>query len=159
MVASTVITPANGARLYIGPAADTPPTQTAAAALTYVPVRKTETFGDFGDSAQAVTFTSTDDQRVTKVKGALDAGDMTVTVGYLAGDPGQQAMDAAETSSHNFVFKITLNDTPVGGTAPTTTYLWGMVTSNRRQYGAANNVIRIQYSIALNAAPIEVQAS
>lgn len=156
---SSQISAANGAKFYIGPAADNPPVDgPSAASLTYVQVKKVETLGDFGDTAQGVTFTALDDQRVEKTKGARDAGDMTLTVGFIAGDQGQAAMDAAEATASNYVFKLVANDEPINGTAPTTTYLYGLVSSNKRQYGAANNVVRIMYSIALNAAPIEVQA-
>ncbi len=156
---SKQISAANGATFFIGPASDLPPVDgPTASALTYVQVKKVETIGDYGDTAQGVTFTALDDQRVEKTKGARDAGDLTLTCAFIAGDPGQMAMDAAEATANNFVFKVVLNDEPINGVAPTTTYLFGLVSSNKRQVGAANNVLRIMYSISLNAAPIEIQA-
>lgn len=166
---SAQVSAANGTKFYIATstsgqtvspqAFDVPPADaTTAAALTYTQVRKVETIGDFGDTAQSVTFTALDDERTEKSKGARDAGDLTLTVAYIAPDPGQRAMDAAEAQDANFVFKIVANDEPIGGAAGTTTYLYGLVTQNKRQTGAANNVTRIMFSIALNAAPIEVPA-
>lgn len=149
----------NGAKLYMGPQSDAFTLTAAQAVTSWTRVRKTETFSDFGDAAQPITFNSTDEERVEKVTGPLDAGDWTITVGRINNDPGQMAIQEAIGDDKNYIFKLELDDEPINGTNPTTFYLWGKVMSFRNQPGGAASVFRKQIMIALNARPIEVPAA
>src|SRR5690606_15599883 len=60
--------------------------------LTYVEVGEVESVGDYGDEASDVSFTGLSDGRVRHLKGAFDAGVMSIVVGLDAGDAGQVAM-------------------------------------------------------------------
>lgn len=158
MPSSPTISAVNGSKFYIGTASDIN-NQTLAVAAVYTQVKQVSTMPDYGDTATPVPFLAVDSGREIMLKGTQNGGTSNVTCGYVAGDAGQAAMDAAELSHSNYFFKIVMNDQPVGGTAPTTVYLWGMVTSKRKKGGAANSVEMVDYTIAINDAPIEIQAS
>lgn len=155
---TATISASNGSKFYIGTASDVF-NQTLATAAVYTQVKKVQTMPEFGDTATPIAFTGVDDNREVMIKGTSNAGTSTVNVGYVAGDPGQLLMDAAQASRSNYFFKIVENDMPVGGTAPTTVYLWGMVMSRKRKIGAANAVVMVDYGMTINDAPIEVQAA
>lgn len=160
MPITTQVKPAAGSILYIGPPSDNPPADAnAAAALAWTRIRKTETFSAFGDAAQSVTFDSTDEDRRFKAKGTRDAGDWTFTCGFVASDAGQQALIAAVDSHQDFNFKLVLGDEPVNGTSGTIFYLFGLVLTARPNPGGANNVIRLEVSVGLNAKPLMVPAA
>jgi hypothetical protein len=160
MAATTQVQPTAGATLYIGPASDEQPADAAAAAaLNWTRIRKTETFGAFGDAAQSVTFDATDDDRRFKAKGTKDAGDWSFTCGFVAADAGQQALMDAVDSEQNFNFKLVMDDEPINGTTPTTFFLYGLVMSARPNPGGANNVVRLEASVGLNGKPLMIPAA
>jgi hypothetical protein len=149
----------NGATLWMGPASDTFTLSAAQAVTNWTKVKKTETFGDFGDAAQPITFNATDEERVEKVTGPLDAGDWTVTVGRLNNDAGQAAVQAAVGDDTNYIFKLVMDDEPINGTTATTFYLWGKVMGFRNQPGGSTSIFRKQITIGLNTRPLEVPAA
>ena len=158
MAGTATISTVNGSKFFIGSAADVN-TQTLAVAATYTQVKQVSTMPDYGDTATPINFLAVDSMRELVLKGTQNGGTSSLTCAYVAGDPGQAAMDAAEIAKGNYFFKIQMNDMPVGGALPTVVYLWGMVMSKRKKGGAANGVEMVDYTIAINVAPIEIQAS
>ena len=158
MAGTSTISAVNGSKFFIGPAADVN-TQTLAVAATYVQVKQVSTMPDYGDVAVPINFLAVDSMRELVLKGTQNGGTSSISCAYVAGDPGQLAMDAAEIAKNNYFFKIQLNDMPIGGALPTVTYLWAMVMSKRKKGGAANGVEMVDYTIAINDVPFEIQAS
>lgn len=153
---------AAGSRFFLGPANDTADEIGDYEALAYVEVGEIEDMGEFGDQANIVQFTAIGNRRVRKFKGSYDAGDMNMTLGFDAGDAGQTALVAALASDSDFAVRITLPDgddttSPAGD--PTTFYFRAKITSNRRNVGNAENIVRRMVMVAINSEIIEVAAS
>lgn len=126
---------------------------------SYTDVGEVEDLGEFGDTAEEVTFTSLADRRVRKFKGSFDAGTVTITCGNDSGDAGQDAMIAAFASDDDYNFRIRLNDAGPGQTTPTTLYFRGKVMSKPKNVGNVSNVVRQMFTVGINSAIIEVPAT
>ena len=122
---------------------------------TYIEVGEVEDLGEFGDESPEVPFTSLADSRVRKLKGARDAGTLTVTSGADHGDEGQEAMIAAEAEPHDYNFRVTLNDPDTLGGTPSVHYFRGKVMGKRLNVGNANNVLRRNFTVGVNTAIFE----
>lgn len=133
--------------------------QTDYEADSYTNVGEVEDLGEFGDTAEEVTFTALADRRVRKFKGSFDAGTLTVTCGNDSGDAGQDAMLAAFASDDDYNFRVQLNDTPVGGSTPTTLYFSGKVMSKPKNVGNVSNVVRQMFTVGINSEILEVPAA
>lgn len=146
------INTAAGSRIFIGPVT-TADDVTAYAALAWTEIGEVEDLGEFGDQSNSVTFTALANARVRKMKGTKDAGDLTLTVGFDAGDAGQLALIAAEADSSpdDYGIKVQLNDSAA---TPTVAYFRGKVMSYRLQPGNADNVVRASVSVGINSAVI-----
>jgi len=79
---------------------------------TWTAIGGVESISSFGDSSAEVTFTSLADARTQKLKGARDAGNITISMAFLGADTGQQALATAEAdnTSANYNFKVTYSD-------------------------------------------------
>ena len=149
------INTASGSKLFIG-------TTTAAENLSqyltdsYEEVGEIEDLGEFGDSAEDVTFASLSDSRLRHLKGIRDAGTVAVIAGADASDLGQAAMVAAEASVLDFNFKIVLNDQLTISGTPSEHYFRGKVMSKRLGVGTANNVVRRTFNVGINTEILEV---
>ena len=126
--------------------------------VTWTKVSPIETIGSFGDSSEEVTFTSIDDSRTRRLKGARDAGVLEVSAGRDYSDAGQEAMLAAEASPNDFAFKIEMNDAPEGGT-PSIRYFVGQVMSAQEQVEGVNSILKVVYRIAINSNVVRVNAA
>lgn len=117
---------------------------------TYIEVTPVEEIGEFGDQHNIVTFTSLSDGRVRKLKGTKDAGDMTLVVAHDASDAGQVALLAAanDNSSDGYNCKIEYANGEVY-------YFRGQVSSSRMTVGGADNVIRRNFTIAIDSDVVE----
>jgi len=152
------ISAASGSQFFIG-------TTTAAEALsqfltdTYTEVGEVEDLGEFGDEAELVTFASLSDARMQKLKGVRDAGIMTVVTGADDSDAGQDAMIVAEASILDFNIKVVLNDKMTVSGTPSEHYFRAKIMSKRTGVGSANNVVRRTFSVAINSAIIQVDAT
>lgn len=153
---------AAGCRLSIGGKTGAS-TLTEYEADTYVQVGEIEDLGEFGDTFSSVNFTALSNGRVRKYKGTADAGNMTLTVGFDAGDAGQKAVSVAhkDRSKGNYNIKVTLNDGDPDATPailPTTFYYGVKVMNNTLAAGAADNVVRRNVTLAINTDIIEILA-
>lgn len=144
---------ASGTKIFIGPSTATTPADAAAyAALTWTEVGLVETIGEYGDESSAVTFAALGDGRMRKGKGARDAGTLAVTVAHDPTDVGQQALEAAEGTNNNFVFKVVLPNRLTASGTDEINYFKGLVMSKRLNVGGNDNVVRRTFSIAVNSA-------
>ena len=130
------------------------------AADTYTEIGEVSDSGQFGDTRQIVTWQSLADGRVRKARGSADAGDMTITVGFDGSDAGQAAVKAAfavsSQTADEFNFRVQLND---GTVTPTTFYFRARVTSRPMQSITADGIVQMQFTLAINSAIVEVDAT
>jgi hypothetical protein len=146
------IVTASGTRVFIGAAA-TSDVDTIAefeATSMWVEIGLVESVGEIGDEANPVTFQALGDGRVRKAKGARDAGTMALICGHDPTDTGQAAVEAAEATNNNYMFKLILPDGPVGY-SDTILYFRGLVMGKRKNIGNNENVIRNQYNVGINS--------
>lgn len=142
-----------GAKVSITTAGvDTSVTDTLAefAALSYTEIKQVESLGDFGDTANIVTFTSLADARVRKIKGSRDAGEVSLVCAYVADDPGQVLAITNEQTKLNYGVKVELADKgPGSGALNTIIYFAGPVNSAAFSVGEADNVVRLNITLPI----------
>jgi len=151
---------ASGTRFYIGAAAtssvDT--IEEFEATSGWVEVGLIESLGEYGDQSNDVTFAAIGDSRMRHAKGARDAGTLTVTCAHDPLDAGQAALEDAEGTNNNYLFKVVLPDGPAGY-SDTIQYFRGLVMSKRKNVGSNDNVVRNNYNIGINSEIYENPAS
>lgn len=151
---------AAGSRLFIGTTAgDSNNTLADYEADSYVEVGEVEDLGQFGDQSQTITFATLKDGRVRKFKGPRDAGDMAVVCGADSSDDGQAAAIAAEATPFAYNIKVMLNDALTISGTPTTIYFRAKVMSKRRNVGNVSNVVKYDFTLAVDSALTEVAAT
>lgn len=151
---------ASGTKFYIGPQiTDSTDTAGEYSALVYTEVKEVESYGEFGDSANPVTFAAVGDARVRKGKGARDAGNMALVVGRDPLDPGQIALAAAEKTNKEYAVKVVLADAPTDLYTNTTFYMRVLVMSAPNNVGNNDNIVRRTFNLGINSEVIEVPAA
>lgn len=146
-----------GTRFAIGPilTADLPKDTEAATTqlkgLTYLEVGEAETIGDYGDEAADANFTGLADGRVRHLKGAFDAGNTDITVGFDSGDAGQKAMVLAQKnrSRYDYPIKVSYVDGQVD-------YFVCKVMSSRKTNISNGDVLRRNFTVGINSEIFEV---
>ncbi len=126
---------------------------------SYTEVGEVEDLGEFGDTAEEVTFTALKDRRTRKFKGSFNAGTLTIVCGADPSDAGQDALRSAFASDFDYNFKVMLNDAVTSGGVPTTLYFRGKVMSKGRNVGQVNNVVRQTFAVGINSEILEVDAT
>lgn len=126
---------------------------------SYIEVGEVEDLGEFGDTAEEVTFTALADRRTRKFKGSFNAGTLTIIAGSDPSDAGQDALREAFASDFDYNFKVTLNDEITVGGTPTTLFFSGKVMSKGRNVGQVNNIVRQTFMVGINTEIIEVDAT
>ena len=151
---------ASGTRFYVGAAAtSTIDTVDEFEAVSgWVEVGLIESLGEYGDQSNDVSFAAIGDSRVRHAKGARDAGTLAVTCAHDPLDTGQAAMEAAEATNNNYMFKVVLPDGPAGY-SDTIQYFRGLVMSKRLNVGTNDNVVRVVYNVGINSEIFENPAS
>lgn len=150
-----------GSKVFIGQALSSKTTDFVLSDFStqsWVSIGRLENIGAFGDEAQIITFDAIDVERTFKRKGTRNAGDMTLVCAVVYDDPGQVALRAAERTANNYAFKIEFNDEPPGGT-PSSRYFIGLVTSVRETLETANNIAKLNVTIAINSNIVSVNAA
>lgn len=145
---------ASGTKIYIGPAVTQAQADTLAEFQAITPwseIGLVESLGEFGDSANDVTFAALGDARIRHAKGARDGGQMPITVAHDPTDLGQLAAEAAEATNNNYAFKVVLPDAPTELYADSVYYFRGLVQSKRKNVGTNDNVIRNTYNVGINS--------
>lgn len=155
------IVTASGTKYYVGPSGTSAQYDTLAefeAVTVWTEIGLVENGGEFGDEASAVTGAALGDARIRKAKGARDAGTLGMVVFHDPLDAGQAAMEAAEQTNDNYVFKVVLNDGPAGY-SDSIQYFRGLVMSRRLSVGTNDNIMRVNYNIGINSEIFENPSS
>jgi hypothetical protein len=144
---------ASGSKIYISQSAQTSAIDTIAefqATTAWTEIGLVESMGMFGDESPQVTGTAIGDGRVRKAKGARDAGMMEVVVFHDPTDLGQAAVEAAQQTSDNYGFKVTIPDGPPGY-SDTVKYFRALIMSERMTIGTNDNLVRKTYNLGINS--------
>ena len=128
---------------------------------TFKDIGELEDIGEFGDSAEEITFASISDARMRKAKGVRDAGTIEITVGRDPTDVGQVALRAALASDAPFNFKVELADKPTAGASPKNTVLYfrALVLGAKNVMGGVNDITKQTFSLSITSEVLEVPAS
>ncbi len=156
------ITTATGTKWFIGGTTAIDYTTDAGAiddfeALTWVPIGEVEDGGEIGDQSSDVSFQSLGDGRVRHLKGARDAGTVSLVVGDDPLDAGQIALRAAEQTKFLYNFKVEYEDAPTADYSNSVDYFRGLVMSARKQVGQGDNVLRRTFAIGINTDILTVE--
>jgi hypothetical protein len=104
-----------------------------------------------------VSFQSLGDGRVRHLKGARDAGTVSLVVGDDPLDAGQIAIRAAEQTKFMYNFKVEYEDAPNADYSNSVDYFRGLVMSARKQVGQGDNVLRRTFAIGINTDILTVE--
>lgn len=141
----------SGTKFYycttVNPTADT---ISEFSALTWVELTGVETIGEFGDNAQLATFNLLAEGRVRKLKGAKDAGDITVTCAHDPLSASQAAMVGFSALPYSYAFKVLAADGADANDTDSAFYFIGKVMSAPYVPGDANTPNRRNYNVAID---------
>lgn len=157
--------PVAGCKFYISDAAiddqDDDFVEADFSAVEWTEVKGWVTMGAVGDTASLVTSDQIGNSRTKKAKGVRNAGSMENTFDTVKDDAGQLAMIAAEQTDDNYAFRIVYNDAPASGSAPTPSesLFVGLVMSQSRSGGGANDPRRRTFTVEVNSNVVEVAAA
>lgn len=132
---------------------------TAAAALTFTPIKGVGDHGEAGTSTNILSYDTWDTKVTQKGKGISDAGSPTLEVARIPTDPGQVALRAAAKTNLNYVFKIERNDKPDLTGTPTIIYNRGIVTGPTRPLGRNEDFDLEVFTLGFNQIEIVVDAA
>lgn len=136
---------------YCATAAPAADTISEFGALTWVEVTGVETIGEFGDSAQTVSFNLLAEGRVRKVTGAKDAGDIEVVCAHDPLSTSQTAVKALAGNGFNYAFKVLTADGADANDTDSVFYMIGKVMSARFAPGDTNTERRRTFAIAIDS--------
>lgn len=130
------------------------------AGQSWVEIDGWQQMGAFGDTAEVVLFNLINRGRDLKQKGTANAGQMQNVFAHLPSDEGQidLLVASAPTNKDNYAFKIELNDTPSGGSTPSTRYFVGLVMSAEEAGGGANDPRNLNATVEINSNIVRVGA-
>ena len=126
---------------------------------TYTEIASVIDIGEFGDQANEIAVAIIGAGRITRMKGALDAGVIDLVCGREPLDPGQNALRDALASPLDYNFHILLADLQAAGGTPSEFYFRGPVMSARNVLGTLDNLIQTNFQIAINSDILEVVAT
>lgn len=152
----------SGAKVFIatGATATTPQTNEAGyAALTWLEVKEVESFGEYGDQSNDITFTSLGDARTRHLKGSRDAGSFDIVCANDPLDAGQIAMIAAEATKFTYNIKVEYLDKADANDTSSIDYMGCKVLSARKSGGSVDDVTKRTFMLGINTAIIEVPAT
>lgn len=121
--------------------------------LTYTEIGSVGSIGEYGISTNILTYDTLNTLVSKKAKGITNAGDPQIEVARADSDPGQQAMRAAGAPGYfqAHAFKVTKQDGSVD-------YLRGLVTGPTSPGGRNEDFDLHMFTLALNQAPLHVDA-
>lgn len=128
-------------------------------ALTYTEISQLQDLGEYGDTAEDLTFSLVNDDRLHYRKGSVDGGVLPLVLSYDPDDDGQAALKTASESRSNFAFKIELGGVPGVPPAEEVFYFRGRVLRYRSDVGGPDRVLSINSEIAINSAIVVSTAS
>ena len=153
-----------GSKLEIGTTATidfTLPTtaEAAFAADAYVEIGEISTFGEMGSTANVLKFPVVSDEYVRKSKGTRDAGDPALVVGFVADDPGQIALRAAETKKYYYNFRMTLQDAQDENHTNTVIYFRAIVAGAQNSFGGNEDYVTETYTLGIWPKPLPIYSA
>jgi len=151
-----------GALLYIGTEGFVPSPDNDVSAYeadTYTLIGEVESIGEYGDEANNIEFLSIGDARVRNIKGARNAGAISITCGNDTTDAGQVAMKAAVDSNLNYPIKVVYDDKATSGGAGSIDYFRALVMSRRVNPAGADDITRITFNLGINTQLTSVVAT
>ena len=119
-------------------------------------INEVSNLGTFGDTSSAITFSSIKDSRTRKMKGARDAGSISLVCGMDMRDPGQLALHAAQATKFYYAFKIIASDKRLPTDTPTTFYFNALVDSEKTAFGANNVVVQTTFTLNINTPILDI---
>jgi len=130
----------------------------AASGTTYTTIGQVENYGNHGVTANVSTFIAVADGVTQKFKGAKNYGTMSVTLGNLPSDAGQDIVETAVESQNRYSVKITY---PVrtGESTGEIHYLDVLVTKREFQDGAVDDVRKLSVDFEVCRKPVIVAAT
>lgn len=152
----------SGSKVYVSLVNPSTYDQTGFEALTWLEVKPVSNIGDFGGESNLVTFDPVGTGVVNKHKGSVNYGAMTLDCARDPDDVGQAALLTAGANSYksDIAFKIAHNDTPSGGSTPTTQYFQAKVMNEKpTSMGGVNDIVSATYNVEVNCEIIEVAAA
>lgn len=111
---------------------------------TWVEVDGWETMGASGDTAEVITTSLINRNRVIKQKGVSNAGSYEAGFVIIEDDAGQIALRAAQDDQENYAFKVVY---PSG----TTEYFIALVMTATNPGGDANTVLKLAVTLEINS--------
>jgi len=117
--------------------------------VVFTPVGQVESFGDQGMSKAVTEFTPIDTAVVAKVPGSKNYGNMSVTLGSMPSNAGQDIIETAAESIAHYSLKLTYPDTSIH-------YMDVLVTKFVQLGGAVNDVHKISAEFAICRKPVIV---
>ncbi|WP_193171254.1 hypothetical protein [Nisaea nitritireducens] len=128
---------------------------------TFAEMGEITNIGDFGKEYQIIETKALKQRRVRKIKGSYDNGTLELELYLDPDDAGQTAALAALDTDDNYNFKITLNDAPTAGAAPTPTtyYFRGLVTTFRTSVSDVDSAVTARCVVAINSEILKVPAA
>lgn len=143
-----------GATWAISTSAPATEDQAGYAALTYTEVSEIENLGAIGPTFEDVTFTPLKDGVTQHRKGAVDYGQLTVSMAVDDADAGQNLVDSGVDGAEKstvFSHKITLGDGAVR-------YFRGQIYSSPESVGDASTMVTKEVNVMVSSVPVKVAA-
>lgn len=153
MAERTVVATVSGAILRLS--ASLPATYDAAgyaaSAVAFTDIGAVENYGNHGMTKTITPFTPIDTATVTKMAGSKDYGTMSLMIGYIPTDAGQDLLNAASESTNHYSAEIAYSDGE-------SHYLDVIVSKFEYQDGSVNDARKIGVDLAICRRPVIVAA-
>lgn len=118
---------------------------------TYTTVGEITEIPAFGSVYNLITHNPLGERRITKRKGSINDGTLTLTFAADASDTGQAALKTAHTSDNEVAIKITYPDGEDD-------YFTALVMSYQVNAGGADSIKQDSVTLELTRAPVNVAA-
>lgn len=125
----------------------------------WIEAEEIEDNGEFGDTAEAITFTALNNARVRKLKGPRDAGTQAIVVGRDPLDDGQEAFIAAEGTNFNYAIRQEFADARTPQYSNSEVFYAGLIMGAPTNAGNVSNVVRRTFNVGINTAVYEVSSA
>lgn len=125
---------------------------------TYIEVGGLSNMGEFGATANILSFPLVTDNYVKKSKGTRDAGDPAVVVERISQDPGQKALRAGEKTKFYYNFRLELEDAEDANTSNTVVYFRAIVAGVPNQFGGNEDFVTETYNLGIYPGPLFVES-
>lgn len=122
-------------------------------------VMELSNMGDFGPTANILSFQTVSDKYSKKGKGGYNAGDPAVVFGRLPNDPGQQRVRDAVKDKYYRNFKLELADAESENYTNSVIYFRALVSGAPGQFGGQESFMTQTASLGIYPAPVEVPSA